>query len=243
MLAPGPRRKWTPLARASRPISVPTRSASCGFHVAASPTPPAIAVAGPKLRTPSGPSAIFIRGTPRRLTSRTKKPSVPPSRSNFSSRVICLRMSSTRCSTPCCGAAVCARTCGARLRRRERKTTVVHENFFMASLSTLVIGGRLRLRWVGEIAHGPAPLGGRRACELRTFVGRDDQLAERGQEGKFERRLRLRHLGERGQTRVAPLGRGRDAAAQIVQGFEPDLPRRREVVRERPRLGERGRAV
>src|SRR4051812_18152224 len=58
--------------------------------------PPAIVVAGPKLRTPSGPSAIFIRGRPTRGMSRTKKPSTPPSRSIFSSNVIRLRTASTR---------------------------------------------------------------------------------------------------------------------------------------------------
>src|SRR5258708_2180019 len=99
MFTPGPNRKCTPLARASRPSSVPTRSASMGFHVAASPMPPAMAVAGPKLRTPIGPSAIRNRGSLRRETSRMKNPSTPPSRSIFSSSVIWLRMDSTRCST------------------------------------------------------------------------------------------------------------------------------------------------
>ena len=50
--------------------------------------PPAIAVAGPKLRTPIGPSAILRRGQPSRGMSRMKNPSTPPRRSIFSSRVI-----------------------------------------------------------------------------------------------------------------------------------------------------------
>src|SRR5258705_9181119 len=99
MLTAGARRKCTPLARESRPSSVPTSSASAGFHVAVSVTPPANAVAGPKLRTPTGPSAIFSRGKLRRGTSRMKKPSTPPRRSSFSSSVIWLRMESTRRST------------------------------------------------------------------------------------------------------------------------------------------------
>src|SRR6267142_5252238 len=99
MFTPGASRKCTPLARESRPSSAPTSSASAGFHVAVSVTPPANAVAGPKLRTPTGPSAIFSRGKLRRGTSRMKKPSTPPSRSSFSSSVIWLRMESTRRAT------------------------------------------------------------------------------------------------------------------------------------------------
>src|SRR6266850_1606778 len=99
MFTPGPRRKCTPLARASRPISAPTRSARAGFHVAASAMPPAMAVAGPKLRTPIGPSAIFSRGQFKRGRSRMKKPSTPLSKSIFSSIVIWLRIESTLRST------------------------------------------------------------------------------------------------------------------------------------------------
>src|SRR6266511_1937685 len=99
MFTPGPKRKCTPLARASRPSSVPTRSASAGFHVAVSAIPPAMAVAGPKLRTPIGPSAILNRGRLRRGMSRMKKSSTPPSRLIFSSSVIWLRIDSTRPST------------------------------------------------------------------------------------------------------------------------------------------------
>src|SRR6185369_172410 len=65
-------------------------------QVAASPTPAAKEVAGPKLRTPSGPSAILSLGKLRRGMSRMKKPSTPPRRSIFSSRVIWLRIESMR---------------------------------------------------------------------------------------------------------------------------------------------------
>src|SRR6266849_9904567 len=99
IFTPGPSRKLAPFERASRPISVPTRSASGRFQVAANAIPPAIAVAGPKLRTPTGPSAIFKRGQLSRGMSRIKNPSTPPSRSIFSSSVIWLRMDSTRRST------------------------------------------------------------------------------------------------------------------------------------------------
>src|SRR3989441_1850737 len=85
MFTPGPSRKCAPWAFASLPISVPTRSASAGFHVAAKAIPPAKAVAGPKLRTPTGPSAIFRRGNPSRGRARIKKSSTPPSMSIFSS--------------------------------------------------------------------------------------------------------------------------------------------------------------
>src|SRR5712692_1061061 len=112
MFAPGPSRKCAPLAFASLPISVPTRSASAGFHVAAKAIPPAMAVAGPKLRTPTGPSAIFRRGNPSRGRARIKKSSTPPSMSIFSSSVIRLRIASTRSSTsPGAGQADCTKAC------------------------------------------------------------------------------------------------------------------------------------
>jgi hypothetical protein len=54
-----------------------------------------MAVAGPKLRTPIGPSAILKRGKFNRGMSRMKKPSTPPSKSSFSSRVSCDKIEST----------------------------------------------------------------------------------------------------------------------------------------------------
>src|SRR5205807_6680475 len=112
MFTLGPSRKCAPLAFASLPISVPTRSASAGFHVAAKAIPPAMAVAGPKLRTPTGPSAIFRRGNPSRGRARIKKSSTPPSMSIFSSSVIRLRTASTRRSTsPGAGEADCTKAC------------------------------------------------------------------------------------------------------------------------------------
>src|SRR3989442_5674678 len=95
MFTPGPRRKCTPLARAARLSCVPIRSASVGFHVAVNAIPPAMVVAGPKFRTPKGPSAIFRRGRFSLGTARMKNPSTPPRRSIFSSRVISERMEST----------------------------------------------------------------------------------------------------------------------------------------------------
>ena len=130
MLTPGASRKCTPLARESRPSSVPTSSASAGFHVAVRVTPPANAVAGPKLRTPTGPSAIFNRGQLRRGTSRMKKPSTPPSRSIFSSSVIWLRMESTRRSISAddlregAGACPTQLTPWGKTRRRQRSNRI-----------------------------------------------------------------------------------------------------------------------
>src|SRR3989442_12409618 len=110
MFTPGPARKGPLLPFPSLPFSVHPPSAGVVFHVGPKAFPPAMAVAGPKLRTPTGPSAIFRRGNPSRGRARIKKSSTPPSMSIFSSSVIRLRIASTRSSTsPGAGEADCAK--------------------------------------------------------------------------------------------------------------------------------------
>src|SRR5215213_9674094 len=101
-----------------------------------------------------------------------------------------------------------------------------------------ILPARLLLRRVGQLADALAPVGGRGVAQGRLLVCGDDQLAQRRREGEFERGLRLLQLGECGQSRVAPLGRGRDALLYVSERFEPYRPRRRQVARERARLGE-----
>src|ERR1044072_3045877 len=105
----------------------------------------------------------------------------------------------------------------------------------MASMSVRPLPWR-----VGQLADALAPVGGRCVAERGLFGGGVYQLAQRGQEGEFERGLWLLDLRERGQTCVAPLGRRRDPLRQIEKRFKPNLSRRRKVARERSRLCEPG---
>src|ERR1700683_2264212 len=62
MLTPGPSRKLTLRARASLPSDSPSLRANSVSHVAARATPPAYAVVGPQVRTPTEASDILKRG-------------------------------------------------------------------------------------------------------------------------------------------------------------------------------------
>src|SRR6202142_4038998 len=62
MLTPGPRRKLTLRARASRPRASPILRASSVSQLAASEAPEAYAVVGPQVRTPTEASDILKRG-------------------------------------------------------------------------------------------------------------------------------------------------------------------------------------
>src|ERR1700754_556046 len=85
--------------------------------------------------------------------------------------------------------------------------------------------------WRGERLDSRPPFGGRSPAQRGLLVRGVHKLAQRPDEGELKRGLRLLYLGERGESRVAPLGRGRDALLYVRERFEPNLARRRHVAR------------
>ncbi len=162
MFRPGPRRKFTPFARASRPICVPTRSARAGSQVAARLISAAIAVAGPKLRTPIGPSAMRRAGTPNSGMARIKNPSVPPSRSIFCSRLILARIASARASASDSAEDCNLRTCSSQQDQRR------HAHDLDAALHHLLrLGLKQQRSKFGQIAPPHHPCMGARGLDSR----------------------------------------------------------------------------
>src|SRR5215469_1675189 len=88
MLTPGPSRKLTLRARASLPRLSPSLRANPGSQVAASITPPAYAVVGPQVRTPTEASDIFKRGRLMEGISLVNMSFTPPMSLILSSRLI-----------------------------------------------------------------------------------------------------------------------------------------------------------